>query len=178
MDGQVVAGNHRSGVNTKKHRRQSRECVLEEQTRSRAAFSHVGVSKKVVEFFDHHVDRNVTATDFERLPRTSRRLRRKRRSWQHQSDRAKQTSETNDLARQVEKCDGDKEVNSENLKSNHAFIACNCYYTRAHYFAVARVSTCAIFANEPSRTQQCSHDMRRVGVKWSVLENSLLNAAC
>ena len=59
-DGQFVAGNHRGGVDTSERRRQSRECALEEQTRSRAAFSHNRVGEALVESSDHHVDRDVT----------------------------------------------------------------------------------------------------------------------
>ena len=70
--------------------------------------------------------------DFERLLRRLRRLRRERRSRQHRSDRAEQTSKTNDRERRVENCNGDKEVNSEDLKVNHEFVACDCYYTGAH----------------------------------------------
>ena len=44
-------------------------------------------------------------------------------------------------------------------------------------FAVARVSTFAIFAKEPSRTPRCAHDMRRVGVKSSALWNTVRGAA-
>ena len=43
--------------------------------------------------------------------------------------------------------------------------------------AVARVSTCAIFANEHLRTPRCAHDTRRVGVKSSALCDSVRGAA-
>ena len=43
--------------------------------------------------------------------------------------------------------------------------------------AVARVSTCAIFANEPSRTPRCALHTRRVGVKSSALWDSVHGAA-
>ena len=59
-DDQFVAGNYRGGIDTTERRRQSRECALEEQTRSRAALSHYRVGEPLVEFFDHHVDRDVT----------------------------------------------------------------------------------------------------------------------
>ena len=53
-------------------------------------------------------------------------------SRRHRSDRAQQISETNDRARRVEKCEGDTEVNSGDLKSDNDFVACDHYYTHAH----------------------------------------------
>ena len=43
--------------------------------------------------------------------------------------------------------------------------------------AVARVSTCAIFAKEPLRPPRCAHDTRRVRVKSSALWDSVRGAA-
>ena len=37
-DGRFVTGNHRGGVDTSERQRQYRECALDNETRSRAAF--------------------------------------------------------------------------------------------------------------------------------------------
>ena len=42
---------------------------------------------------------------------------------------------------------------------------------------IARVSTCAIFANKPSKTPRCAHDTRGVAVKSSALWDSVRGAA-
>ena len=43
---------------------------------------------------------------------------------------------------------------------------------------VARVSTCAIFANDSSQIPRCAHDTRRVVVKLSALLNLVHGGAC
>ena len=160
--GSSSAGNHRGGVDTTEGRRQSRECALEEQTRSRAAFSHYRVDEALLEFFDHHVDRDVTLQLISSVIHRSGRLRRERRSRQHRSDRAEQTAEKNDRARRAEKCDGDKEVNTGDLRSNHDLVACDCHYTRAHLLLL---HACRL-AQSLLRNLREHHDARMTRGVW------------
>ena len=53
-------------------------------------------------------------------------------SRRHRSDREEQISETIERARRVEKCDGDKEAKSGDLKPDTDFVASDYCYTRAH----------------------------------------------
>ena len=68
-------------------------------------------------------------------------------------------------------------MNSVDLKLNHEFLACDCYYIPAHLLLLHACRIAQSFSNKPSRKLRCAHDTRRLGVKSSALWDLVRGAA-